>query len=100
MLLPQCPGMTVDSAYARQIPHRSDAVGRGAEDGSDSVARPPGSVPAIHPPDAAYRERISPRCGNDIPARARAGNSPRARLLVVPVRAEGSRREARWRRLS
>jgi hypothetical protein len=41
MLLPQFPGMTVDLAYARQVLHRSGAVGRCTEDESGPVARRP-----------------------------------------------------------
>ena len=39
MLLPQLPGMMVNLAYARQVPHRSGAVGRCTEDVPESVSR-------------------------------------------------------------
>jgi hypothetical protein len=45
MLLPQFPGMTVDLAYARQVPHRSGAVGRCMEDVPEPVARRPWPLP-------------------------------------------------------
>ena len=45
MLLPQFPGITVNLAYARQVPHRSGAVGRCTEDVPEPVARHPRPLP-------------------------------------------------------